>query len=182
MKRNLLILCVGLTACSGGARAPAGPPPSLVTPSMLQPPPIYALLGHRDRLELTSEQIVRLDSIAVQLKEENDDLIDELEERSDLARNQAALIVGDEGRPILEEIRDNNRGAAEAVGRVLTSTQQTETCDLFNLNNDDRRRRQRPRIRGADPEAADSIWRSLQSRTWPWCGAEAGEAGDSVSG
>lgn len=172
MKRNLLFLFVGLAAC-GPASAPAGPPPSFVTPSMLQPPPIYALLGHRDRLELTSEQIVQLDSIAVKLKEDNDELIDELEERSDVARNQAALIVGDEGQPILEQIRDNNREAAEAVGRTLTSDQQTTTCDLFSLNNDERdRRRRRPRVRGADPEAADSIWRSLEARTWPFCGEE----------
>lgn len=171
MKRTLLLLCAGLAACGGNSSAPAGPPPSLVTPTMLQPPPIYALLGHRDRLELTSNQIVSLDSIAVQLKEENDGLIDELQELSDVARNQPALIVGDEGRPILEQIRDNNREASEAVGRVLTSDQQTATCDLFSLNQNDRRGRQRPRVRGADPSAADSIWRSLESRTWPWCGA-----------
>src|SRR5690606_14334795 len=130
MKRTLLLLCAGLAACGGNSSAPAGPPPSLVTPTMLQPPPIYALLGHRDRLERTSNQIVSLDSIAVQLKEENDGLIDELQELSDVARNQPALIVGDEGRPILEQIRDNNREASEAVGRVLTSDQQTATCDL----------------------------------------------------
>ena len=179
MKRNRVIFSLGLSACSS-AGAPAGPPPSMVTPSMLQPPPIYALLGYRERLELTSEQIVGLDSIAVQLKERNDELIDELEERSDMARNTAALIVSEEGQPILEEIRDNNREAAEAVGRMLTSTQQTTSCDIFDLTEDDRgRRRERPRVRGADPAAADSIWRMLQSRTWPWCG-ESGVRADTV--
>jgi hypothetical protein len=180
MKRNLLFLLVGLSACSSAA-APAGPPRSLITPTMLQPPPIYALLGHRERLELTSAQINGLDSIAVQLKEENDELIDELAERSDLARDQTALIVSEEGQPILEEIRDNNREASEAVGRLLTSTQQTTTCDIFELGDDDRRRgRDRPRIRGADPEAADSIWRMLQSRTWPWCGADSPAEADTA--
>jgi hypothetical protein len=137
---------------------------------MLQPPPIYALLGYRDRLELTSDQIVQLDSIATGLKTENALLIDELEEKSSVRRNQPGLVVGEEGKPVLESIRDNNRGAAEAVGRALTSTQQEATCDLFRLDRDDRDRRRRPPVRGVDEAAADSVWRSLMSGTWPWCG------------
>lgn len=175
MKRSLIFLLSSLVACSSAA-APEGPPPSFVTPTMLQPPPIYALIGHRDRLELSSEQIDDLDSIAVGLKEENDALIDELQEVSTSSRNEAGLIVDEEGRPVLEQIRDNNREAAEAVGRMLTARQQTTTCDLFSLNDEDTRRRRRPRVRGADPEAADSIWRALEARTWPWCANPEGGA------
>jgi hypothetical protein len=172
MKRSPLLLLLAVSACSSAA-TPAGPPPSLVTPLMLQPPPIYALLGYRERLELTTEQIVGLDSIAMGLKDENDDLIHELEEKSSLTRSQTALIVGDEGKPVLEQIRENNRGAAEAVGRLLTSEQQETTCDLFRLerNESGRRGRQQRERRGVDQAAADSIWRALESRTWPWCGA-----------
>jgi hypothetical protein len=175
MKRWPLLLVLGMTGCYSGA--PAGPPPSLVTPMMLQPPPIYALLGYRERLELTSDQIVGLDSIATGLKDRNNELIDELEEKSSLTRNQTALVVGEEGKPVLEQIRDNNRGAAEAVGRLLNSDQQETTCELFRLDRDDRRGRTRERrqIRGADQAAADSIWRSLESRTWPWCAAQQAE-------
>jgi hypothetical protein len=175
MKRSLTFLLLGLSACSS-ASAPAGPPPSLVTPLMLQPPPIYALLGHRETIELSSEQIVSLDSIAVGLRNDNDDLIDELEERSSLTRNQTALIVDEEGKPILEQIRDNNRGAAEAVGRVLTTTQQEETCEIFRRDREERSRgtrQRRPRVRGADQAAADSIWQVLQTSSWPWCAAAA---------
>lgn len=171
MKRSsLMFLVFGLSACSS-ASAPAGPPPSLVTPTMLQPPPIYALIGYRDRLELSSDQIEQLDSIAVDLEEHNEELIDELEERSTLTRSQTALVVGEEGKPILEQIRDNNREATEAVGRMLTSDQQESICDLFSLDERGRRSERRPRMRGADPEAADSIWRTLESRTWPFCGS-----------
>ncbi|HEX6071303.1 MAG TPA: hypothetical protein VFZ18_15830 [Longimicrobiaceae bacterium] len=176
MKRSPLLLLLAVAACSS-ASTPAGPPPSYVTPLMLQPPPIYALLGYRERLELTTEQIVGLDSIATGLKEENDDLIDELEEKSSLTRSQTALIVGDEGKPVLEQIRENNRGAAEAVGRLLTSEQQVSTCDLFRLERDERSRRgrgqQQRERRGVDQAAADSIWRALEARTWPWCGTAA---------
>ena len=171
MKRSVLFVLLGVTACSS-ASAPSGPPASLVTPLMLQPPPIYALLGYRDRLELTSDQIEGLDSIATGLKDENDDLVDELQEKSTLSRNQTGLIVDEEGRPLLDQIRDNNREASEAVGRLLNTTQQEATCELFRLErNSDRRgaRSQRAR-RGVDPSATDIIWRSLESRTWPWCG------------
>jgi hypothetical protein len=183
MKRSLILILLGLSACSS-ASTPAGPPPSFVSPLMLQPPPIYALLGYRDRLELTSDQIVQLDSIATGLKTENSLLIDELEEKSSVRRNQPGLVVGEEGKPVLESIRDNNRGAAEAVGRALTSTQQEATCDLFRLDRDDRDRRRgsrRPTMRGVDEAAADSVWRSLEARTWPWCGnppADTASAGD----
>ena len=174
MKRSPLLLLLAVSACSS-ASTPAGPPPSLVTPLMLQPPPIYALLGYRERLELTTEQIVGLDSIATGLKDRNNDLIEELEEKSSLTRSQTALIVGDDGKPVLEQIRENNRGAAEAVGRLLNSEQQESTCDLFRLERDERGRRGRAQReqRGVDQAAADSIWRSLEARTWPWCGADA---------
>lgn len=174
MKRNLMILTVGLSACATGP-APEGPAPTLVTPTMLQPPPIYALIGHRDRLELTSEQIEQLDSIAVNLEDRNEDLIDELEERSMPTRNQSGMVVDEEGKPVLEEIRDNNRKASEAVGRLLTSDQQESTCELFDLDDERRRDRRRPRVRGADEEAADSIWAMLESGVWPWCGEVGGD-------
>src|SRR5690606_20872230 len=166
----VLILALPTLVACGSTGAPAGPPPSLVTPTMLQPPPIYALIGHRDRLELSSQQIEGLDSIAVGLRASNDSLVDELQERAVPSRNQMGIVVDEEGRPILEQIRDNNRGAAEAVGRMLTQAQQTEACDLFRIEQNSRSRNSRPRVRGTDPAAADSIWRALESRTWPWCG------------
>ncbi|HEX6927127.1 MAG TPA: hypothetical protein VF167_17010 [Longimicrobiaceae bacterium] len=166
MKRNLILLTLGLAAC-GTPAPPPGPGPTVVTPTMLQPPPVYALIGHRDRLELTSQQIEQLDSIAVDLEQKNSDLIDELEERAVPTRNRMGMVLDEEGTPILEQIRDNNRAASEAVGRLLSTTQQAEACELFSLNN---RRRERPRIRGADEEEADSIWQMLETRVWPWCG------------
>lgn len=170
MKRSLVIAMFALAACSSNSE-PAGPPPSLVTPLMLQPPPIYSLLGYRDRLELDTDQIVRLDSIATGLRDTNRVLINELEEKSSLTRNQTGRLVGEDGKEVLESIRENNRGAAEAVGRLMTTAQQETTCELFRLDQDDRNRGRRSnQIRGADPAAADSIWRALEARVWPWCG------------
>lgn len=172
MRKFVLILALPALAACGGAGASSGPPPSLVTPTMLQPPPIYALIGHRDRLELSSRQIEGLDSIAVGLRAQNDSLVDELQERAIPSRNQMGLVIDEEGRPVLEQLRNNNREASEAVGRLLTQAQQTEACDLFRLERNSRSRNSRTRIRGADPAATDSIWRALESRTWPWCGQQ----------
>lgn len=170
MRKSVAVLVLPVLAACGSGGAPAGAPPALVTPTMLQPPPIYALIGHRDRLDLTSEQIESLDSIAVGLRAQNDSLVDALQDRAVPSRNQMGFLVDDEGRPILEQIRDNNRDASTAVGRVLSEEQQAETCDLFQPPGSARSRNTRPRVRGADPSAADSIWRALESRIWPWCG------------
>ncbi len=175
MKRGLVLLLVGLAACSSNS-APAGPPPALVTPTMLQPPPVYALIGHRDRLQLSGEQIESLDSIAIAVEAENAPLIDSLMAQGTPTRGATGMLVVDEGRQILEQIRENHRGAASAVGTVLTEQQQTQACDLFRLNRE--RRTSRPRVRGGDPAAADSILRAMESRVWPWCGQQAAADGE----
>ena len=178
MRKSVAILVLPLFAACGSAGGPAGAPPALVTPTMLQPPPIYALIGHRDRLDLSSEQIEDLDSIAVGLRAQNDSLVDALQGRAIPSRNQMGFLIDDEGRPILEQIRVNNRDASTAVGRLLSAEQQTETCDLFQPAGSARARNARPRVRGADPGAADSIWRALEARVWPWCGQTANEQDD----
>jgi len=134
---------------------------------MLQPPPVYALIGHRDRLQLTGEQIESLDSIAIAVEAENASLIDELLAKGTPTRSQSGLLVEAEGREILEQIRENHRGAAMAVGELLTEQQQTQACDLFRLNG--QRRAARPRGRAADPAAAHSVLRAMESRVWPSC-------------
>lgn len=165
-----MVLVLPVLAACGSAGATTGAPPALVTPTMLQPPPIYALIGHRDRLDLSSDQIEDLDSIAVGLRAQNDSLVDQLQGSAIPSRNQMGFLIDDVGRPILEQIRVNNRDASTAVGRLLSEEQQTATCDLFRPAGSERGRNARPRVRGADPSAADSIWRALESRVWPWCG------------
>lgn len=183
MKRSPVFLLLALFAC-GPASAPSDPP-TVVTPIMLEPPPIYALLGFRERLELTSEQIVQLDSIAIDVQARNSELMEELEEKSQLTRSQTALMVGEEARPVLDRIRDNNLEAAAAVGRLLSPAQQTTACQVFDMDRDEQTReeereeerereeraeRRRQRVGGIQ---LDTALISMQRRIWPWCTASA---------
>jgi predicted small lipoprotein YifL len=62
MKRFSLILAVlSLAAC--GRAAPPEPPPLAPAASRVQTPPVYALIGHRQALDLTSQQVTALDSV-----------------------------------------------------------------------------------------------------------------------
>jgi hypothetical protein len=60
----------------------------MVSPLTLEPPPIYALLGYRTDLELTSEQVAALDSVAEEARDESAPLLRELEERTDNGRQR----------------------------------------------------------------------------------------------
>lgn len=107
-------------------------------------PPILALMGQRERLALTSAQVVALDSIHRDWSAENERL----------TRRGTAISSGVGGTsaaptrvaPSGPEARANHRRAADAVERVLTVEQQLAVCDLH---------------RNAREDA---------SRLWPWCG------------
>ena len=56
-------LVLAIAACSSGPRGP-GDSDGAFSPLTLEPPPVYALLGYRADLDLTSQQVAALDSIA----------------------------------------------------------------------------------------------------------------------
>ena len=103
----------------------------MLTPLTVEPPPIYAIIGARADLMLTSEQVARLDSIAIAIQSVNRPLIEDLEEVSPASRSGARRLT-EEGEPILEQIRANARQASEGVHGLLTEAQRAEVCDLFN--------------------------------------------------
>jgi hypothetical protein len=143
---------------------------------MLEPPPIYSILGFRDKIELTSAQITSLDSIATWVHDQNLQLIQELREESSPTRNQIGMVVPDELRPALDSVRTNNRAAAAAVGKVLTPTQQQSACQIFE---EQARERDSDRNRGNGPRPrtsrlgteADSILANARRSVWPFCRA-----------
>jgi hypothetical protein len=188
MKAYAVVILAGLAACAGPAGSrpndrPDPNQPTIVTPFMLQPPPVYALLGFRDRLSLSSEQITSLDSIATAVHEENQPLIDELQQNAPQSRNRVGLLVAPESRPTLQKIRQNNRDAARAVGALLNPQQQTTACDLFNEERDERRSRVRDAMRERGMGETSQRQRQMQRRmegdstlqmemrVWPWCTA-----------
>jgi Spy/CpxP family protein refolding chaperone len=170
MKLKLLLVTVLVSAaCGGGAPrqqpAPAAGPEAFVQPTHL---PIYALLGFRQELNLTSQQVEALDSIAQQLQERN---------RGPAQRLPAPGAYDPRveiDTAAVREIRTNRQVAAEAVRDVLSPEQQQRVCEIYA-----RRQTQLRDGRGAPPAARQQPRRAGQGRaaqqpvrvgpTWPWC-------------
>lgn len=175
MKKTIFgpALLIGALAPLAAACATGGGLPndatSVVTPLTLEPPPIYALLGYRRELELTSEQVAALDAIAQEVQDDNRPLVRELQEATrERSRQPGLMIVTSDGEPILEEIRANQRKAGEAVAEVLDETQRAAVCELF-----DRTRNGARRSSGAARTAnVTRDPRVMQPAGWYWCTQE----------
>jgi hypothetical protein len=174
MRRSLLAALALLAAC-GPAPDPASAPRA-VTPLGLEPPPIYSLLGFRQDLGLTSQQVTALDSIAVAVRQQNAPLVQELRDRNPPRAQQRGVILVDTAtQPALEQLRANNRAAVAAVGEVLTPEQRTSACRLFEQNGRDRTRRAEQARREQQQQqqrrtgmVADTL--GMPGRAgWTWC-------------
>jgi hypothetical protein len=168
--RKIAFASLLIVAACGPAQTafPAG----AVNPLALEPPPIYSLLGYRDRLSLTSEQVEALDSIAQDVKRRNDPLVDSLRAVADArsGRSRGIIPITDETRPALERVRDQNRAAAAAVQDVLSDEQQTQVCRLFEETRQDRLRSRGDRARPVGQVAPADTSLFLSRQSWPWCG------------
>ncbi|CAN5778262.1 hypothetical protein BH23GEM3_BH23GEM3_04310 [soil metagenome] len=170
---KLVLAAVGfvfIAACS-----PTAPPAEAPTRQELEvsgrvePPPVHSLLGHRFALNLTSEQIGRLDSIGQWIHTENAPLQAEMQLRQSRAggpvpRNAQALTV-------VQQLIENNRQAMRSVQDVLMPEQQAQVCTLFRGTETRPRRtparRAQTRGQGVDPLAMDP-----NRPVWDWCAVE----------
>lgn len=171
-----------LAACT------AAPPPQEGT-APRQPwvptPPVYALIGQRQDLNLTSEQVTALDSIGVALQRENSPILDRIREIAPSGGFGRRVSASDRERmqPLVDSIRENNREAQQAVREVLTEPQRTQVCRLFSGERDEARRRaadearRNPRMRGGI--ARDTLMTGRQG-VWTWCGPQPA-AGDTTA-
>lgn len=171
------IVAVVLLAVAGCSRRSAADMEGLLTPLTVEPPPIYAIIGARADLELTSEQVARLDSIATSVQSVNRPLIEDLEDVSPPSRSGARRLT-DEGEPILEQIRANSRQASESVHALLTEDQREEVCDMFNR----RPGRDGPGApqRRASPDSLAPARFGMGPR-WYWCAPAPDETGEPAS-
>ena len=171
-----LVVAVGCTARP--AQEPGQPPANMrltVIPLALEPPPVYALIGYRDRLDLTSQQVTTLDSLATSVRDENGALVDSLEARAIINNRQPGVLqVNPSERPILDRIRANNRTVIDRVAELLNPEQETAVCELYEQDiREANRRRPRPQN---DPWSnrtrdmrADSSLIVRGFSVWPWC-------------
>lgn len=124
-------LSVILLVASAAACAPSAPQPG---PAPRRPqldanvPPILALLSDRERLSLTSSQVIALDSIAREWDVTNV----KLNRRLGVARGKrpVTLALNREVSPTRAALAANNRRAAEAVEQVLTPAQRDAACAM----------------------------------------------------
>jgi len=171
-------MCIAgaMAACSGGPRS-FEQMDGFVTPLSVEPPPIYALMGFRAELGLSSEQVAGLDEIAIEVQDLNRPHLDDLQQNVRRASREPGVFrVTPETEPVVEEIRTNNLRASEAVAGLLTEAQRAEVCDLFQ-------RGQLARRRGsanAEPVRADSVAPAAartRSTIWHWCAPGADDRG-----
>ncbi len=178
----LLVLLAGCARASGPADDPR-----IVTPLTVEPPPIYALLGYSE-LSLQSAQIAALDSIAEAVRERNAPLVDSLQSIGDRSR-RGFFQVDERTEPILERIRESNRGAVESVREVLTDEQESATCRLFQQERERRRGERGGGRAGGErrgpgsPMLPDSVARRMGGAlVWSWCATPPADRGAAAGG
>jgi hypothetical protein len=107
--------------------------PLLSDEARLSPSPLELLLEQREALQLTDEQVTRIETIRARLAGQNDPLIARLirlrarwrAERQAGPLQDASRLRGIRGAaaPIHVRIQQNNRAAMQAVNRLLTPPQ-----------------------------------------------------------
>lgn len=177
-----------LTACTStpgdrGAAAPASPAATLATfQGPIQMPSVHGLIGRREALGLTSQQVNALDSIGIALTAANRPVEARLEEQGSRSRtsNWWAAVA-----PIYAELSANNKRAMEGVRSTLSAEQRTQVCriqsGIAKGEEDEWRRRRALNSRRGAPNsrrqrmaiAADSALRA-SARTWAWCTPDGG--------
>ncbi|HEU0012204.1 MAG TPA: hypothetical protein VFQ45_00900 [Longimicrobium sp.] len=195
MKRYAVMACLLAAAC-GGAQEPAeGPAPQEGTGPMMGmgmmgggpgAPPVYGLIGARERLALTSAQVTALDSIGAAVERENRELRRQLEDRGFRPGSRPTQAQMEAARPVLERMQENNRRAMEAVGELLSQEQRQGACAVQQEARESRAGRRDEgrgrmsgrggaRMGGRGGMMADSTMTG-RARGWPWCPAPSREA------
>lgn len=158
-----------------------------------QMPSVYALIGARERLKLTSAQVTALDSIAEAVREQNRPLTDSLRRFSRSGNGGPIRLPSNDAQrrdftAILRAMGENNRRAIDAIQARLTAEQRTSVCTMLQeergqrFGGMDRRGgfggggggRGGGRYGGGRGMPPEMMGDSLGTRTgfggWPWCG------------
>ncbi|HEU0012203.1 MAG TPA: hypothetical protein VFQ45_00895, partial [Longimicrobium sp.] len=149
-----------LAACVHPApqSSPAASNRTAVSPA--EPPPVYALLGARDELGLTSRQVLALDAIAERLERDNEPLYRKLSQppvpAPVVAELTTALAKPVRAARVRRQLAQNNRRAYDEVRAVLTPEQHARVCGLGAS-------------RAPAIARAFAGGRQRARSPWPWC-------------
>ena len=185
MKRLLPAFGIlALAACYSSA-----PPPQPAAPQQpwVPTPPVYALIGERQELNLTSVQVTALDSIGVALAASNSPALTQiqaLQPSGGFRRTSAADV--EKARPLIDSIRENNRRAQEAVRTLLTEQQRTDVCKMYAPDRAEQRRRENAQRQAREMprgrfESDTVMAASIFSGPWSFCNRPRGTAADSIA-
>ena len=155
----------------------------------MEPPRVYALIGDRERLQLTSAQITALDSIGEWVTEANREPNQQM--RSRLARaprrgGRPTPVAQAGAQPLMEQMARNNEQAMKGVEALLTDEQKRLACEIARERREDvmgvGEGGQAPDTRvpgvvrrpgtGMQRVRGDSL--TLLRRGWRWCRPQAG--------
>jgi hypothetical protein len=168
--------CLLVAAC-GAPPPPAASAPGPALDLQLDPPPVHALIGHRERLQLSSEQIDELDTVGQEVHADNHPLLTQL---NSMEPNGGNPLFQREVLTLASRIHVNNVQAVERVRGILTEDQRERACGLFNGS--------RGTVRGLrSVETPDVLSRGLHRNSsivgvgshrstgsvWSWCEDEA---------
>lgn len=199
MKHRIPISALLLLLAACGPPAPNGPGPlaeqagrdslgreMFAAWRAAQMPSVYALIGARERLKLTSAQVTALDSIAEAVREQNRPFADSLR-RFTRSPNGGPMRVptNDAQRrdftAILQQMGANTRTALAGIQALLDADQRAAACALAAEERDERRGGRmggRGRVGGMDGsgEIGGRRMRGMMSDdlggragAWPWC-------------
>jgi hypothetical protein len=155
--RAFFVLLVGAAACAPSAPS-AGPSPAAA-------PPVRALLSERDRLALSPEQVVALDSVSRAL---------DVTER-DVSRRLGIIKNGMMPRLSLgkprgtSEVASNQSRAVRAVEQLLRPDQRQRLCQLARERHDKVALRDDKRALSGQRHTFAGAHHGAAQRTWPWC-------------
>lgn len=162
MNRNLvgisLALLAGCALAPRQASSPNQPPP-------VRAPSVFALLGERERLELTSGQVEALDSIGRWLASETERVAEELAPADRAGRAQPDTT---EVRTRAEAVTAVHAQAIESVEGLLTETQREMVC---TIQREERDERGEDDVRAPRRSPLDGPVGFARAR-WTWCPEE----------
>ena len=178
MIRMMAVAALALAAaCGGGAPSAGGPAPQGPVGELGGTgggvPDIFALIGARQQMGLTGEQVTALDSIQRVWSVGNDTLRRKLRDAAG-AHGRMDLEVA---RPLLEGLAENNFSAGRAVEALLDEEQRRIACTLRQPASRRWSGSRPPGIgipgrRGMQPGdqvAADTLAPLRGRRGWHWC-------------
>ena len=162
---SVLLVC-GVAACAPSAPFTRPGPEAEV-------PPVRALLSERERLSLSPEQVVALDSIS----REMDVTQREVSRRFGIIKARLVPRLGSASHKPRDRMAAAESPAVEAVEKLLNPDQRQRLCAVqLARQSKVAVRGDKRALTGGGHSFAGSGARRGDARTWPWCSSTASHA------